>query len=85
MDDRSAKGIAVTELEAALRAVLDGPSLNPRPRLANGPVSVRFDGSVLRVIDASGLLLELHDCRQIAVQMPQFPLELMELEEGRKS
>lgn len=53
-----------------------------RPRLANGPVSVRFDGKVLRVIDGSGVLLELHDCAQIAVQLPQFPLELFEQPSG---
>jgi len=60
-------------------------TLRTGPQLANGPVSVRFDGATLRVIDASGLLFELHDCRQIAVQMPQFPLELFEAEEQAKS
>lgn len=60
-------------------------TFHSRPRLADGPVSVRFDGSVLRVVDASGVLLELHDCRQIAVQLPQFPLELFEAEEKAQS
>jgi len=74
-----ARTIPVTEIEATLKG------LRSRPRLADGPVSVRFDGHVLRVIDASGIILELHDCRQIAVQLPQFPLELFELEEKAPS
>lgn len=73
--------IAVTEIEAVLKRLPN----QPKSCLANGPVSVRFDGSVLRIIDASGLLLEVYGCHQIAVQLPQFPLELFELEEAKQS
>jgi hypothetical protein len=81
VNSMSARLIPVTEIEAALKRL---PS-QPKSRLANGPVSVRFDGSVLRIIDASGVLFELFDCRQIAVQLPQFPLELFGLEEATPS
>lgn len=50
----------------------------PKRRIADGHVRVQFDGTVLRIMDATGVIFELHECHQIAVFMPQFPLELFE-------